>query len=754
MSNSNSQLRVLMIDLPVPRLNPQETDFFAPLASGYLKAMAYKEGLLDKVDIKILDRINTNLSGDARLVKLIVSNNIDLLCFSLYPWNLLRSLFIAKKVKECLTCVNVIVGGPEVTPDAQRTLSCPYIDIAVIGEGERTFCYLLKHFLYGKSSLDKIKGISYKMDKKIIINPPADPIQNLDEIPSPYLLGFIDPGEYDSMWLETMRWCPYRCKYCYYHKRSTGKRPSFSVDRIRKELELAKRSGVTKVVFHDSALNLSKNFEEICQVLREIDPDKSISFQVELQAELIDEQVANLLSEVNVKGEVGLQSINPIALANVGRRNNIPRFLKGVNLLKEKGVDIAVDIMLGLPGDTLETIKATLRFLKDNDLISNMTFAVLSVGPGTDLRKEAASFGIKFQNEPSYRVLETNTLSYNELRKALNICIQHFPKIDEFRSKYWRAEPSMATYSRGKYPFSEVRDTEVGSGIKFQDIDCPITRISLDLDTSFQQPSQLKHLASTINKRVANSLKVFFCCTNIEQEIELIKAFLNAISMNNPYSAWNIFFEVNQPFNLKIIDEIESCIEYQISNIDYEWVFLSNQPEPGYTRQTTRFFIILPFLEGNVPHQEWINGFPHNTHLWWSAQFLEDTDIEKRIDDLYGRNGYGILVDFRPESKVNFILNTMRLLHSKNKRAKKSVQFKNWVLQRVWDVEFNKSTDLVGVNEFILSYDKKLKATLTMFQKDELMLDIMEWILFCRKLHNGASPTNLSGISVERDGNC
>jgi hypothetical protein len=123
MSNSNSQLRVLMIDLPVPRLNPQETDFFAPLASGYLKAMAYKEGLLDKVDIKILDRINTNLSGDARLVKLIVSNNIDLLCFSLYPWNLLRSLFIAKKVKECLTCVNVIVGGPEVTPDAQRTLS-------------------------------------------------------------------------------------------------------------------------------------------------------------------------------------------------------------------------------------------------------------------------------------------------------------------------------------------------------------------------------------------------------------------------------------------------------------------------------------------------------------------------------------------------------------------------------------------------------------------------------------------------------
>ena len=68
-----------------------------PLAAGYLRAMCYKMGLLENVDMEILDERNSNLSGDARLVDVILAKSPHILGFSLYCWNLMRSLFIAKK---------------------------------------------------------------------------------------------------------------------------------------------------------------------------------------------------------------------------------------------------------------------------------------------------------------------------------------------------------------------------------------------------------------------------------------------------------------------------------------------------------------------------------------------------------------------------------------------------------------------------------------------------------------------------------
>jgi len=99
---SHPRLKVILCHLPPPKDTSRVRRDNIPLAAGYLKAMAYKEGLLSQIDIEILDSIHNDLDGDARLVDIIISKKPNILGFSLYPWNAVRSLFIAGEVREVL----------------------------------------------------------------------------------------------------------------------------------------------------------------------------------------------------------------------------------------------------------------------------------------------------------------------------------------------------------------------------------------------------------------------------------------------------------------------------------------------------------------------------------------------------------------------------------------------------------------------------------------------------------------------------
>ena len=139
-------LSVLLLQLPVPN-NPSAN---IPLAAGYLKAWAHKQGLLDRVAIEILPRDLADRAGDALLVREIVRRQPDVLGISLYTWNSERSLWLASIIKQQLPSVIVIVGGPEVQRNNAWVLQHPAVDVAVEGEGEQTFGAILERLVGGE----------------------------------------------------------------------------------------------------------------------------------------------------------------------------------------------------------------------------------------------------------------------------------------------------------------------------------------------------------------------------------------------------------------------------------------------------------------------------------------------------------------------------------------------------------------------------------------------------------------------------
>ncbi|MHB9155373.1 MAG: B12-binding domain-containing radical SAM protein, partial [Endomicrobiales bacterium] len=214
MRDASGKLKVLFIQLPVGGMTFLSGLQNVPLAAGYLKAMAFREGLLDRADIEILDVTLSTLSSDAVLIDHIVDRKPDVLCFSLYMWNSLRSLYLAEEVKKRLDRVFVVVGGIEVTRDSRHVLDHPAVDIGCIGEGEVTFTEILTALLDGRKDFGTIKGISFRQDGRLRINPPREPIADLDRIPSPFKLGFLNPREYGIAFCESTRGCMFKCAYC------------------------------------------------------------------------------------------------------------------------------------------------------------------------------------------------------------------------------------------------------------------------------------------------------------------------------------------------------------------------------------------------------------------------------------------------------------------------------------------------------------------------------------------------------------
>jgi hypothetical protein len=144
--------------------------------------------------------------------------------------------------------------------------------------------------------------------------------------------------------------------------------------------------------------------------------DHQFTYFGELRAEGIKPETAKLLREANfTEVEIGLQSVDPLTQDLMDRRNNMKAFERGVAALLDAGIDVKVDLIIGLPGDTVASVRRGFDYLATNQLFSSTQVFNLAILPGTAFRAEAEQLGLQFQPRPPYYVLETPTLTSSDL---------------------------------------------------------------------------------------------------------------------------------------------------------------------------------------------------------------------------------------------------------------------------------------------------------------------------------------------------
>jgi radical SAM superfamily enzyme YgiQ (UPF0313 family) len=420
----SSRRRVLLAQLPIPPVGPAPIRGNVPLAAGYLKLLAGLRGLHALYDIEILPTAIANTDGDQGLVEAIAAREPWLVGFTCYLWNIERTLWIAAQLKELRPDLHVILGGPEVTADNAWVLEQGAVDYASIGEGEQTFCELLQSLAAHSVPTAPIDGL-YVTTKRRASNRghiPAfrRPLAHLDEISSPYLAGILDAADEQMLLLETVRGCVFKCKFCYYPK-SYDSLYFLSEEKIAANLEHARQRGAREVVLLDPTLNQRRDFEAFLRLLARQNPERQFTFFGELRAEGITSQTARLLRQANfTEVEIGLQSIDPLTQDLMDRKNNLKAFERGARAMLDAGIEVKVDLIVGLPGDTVDSVRRGLDYLCANRLYSSVQVFNLSVLPGTAFRQEAEALGLRFQPRPPYYVLGTPTLRLEDCYELMH----------------------------------------------------------------------------------------------------------------------------------------------------------------------------------------------------------------------------------------------------------------------------------------------------------------------------------------------
>ncbi|MBV9125277.1 MAG: B12-binding domain-containing radical SAM protein [Planctomycetes bacterium] len=413
--------RVLLVQLPIPPLGPAPVRGNVPLAAAYLKLFAERQGLGRYYDIDILPARLANSLGDRALVEAIVQREPWLIGFTCYLWNIERTLWIAREVKRRRPEVRIVLGGPEVTADNRWVLDTPDYDLAVIGEGEQTFAQLLHGLREGDLPAAPIPGLylpaagpgpRYHPSRQPA---PRTPLADLNLLGSPYLAGILDAAEEEMLLLETSRGCRYRCRFCYYWK-SYDKTYFLADETIRASLRHAVERGAREVFLLDPTLNQRKDFADLLRLLAEGNPGGRFSYFGELRGEGVTEETARLLRAANfTEVEVGLQSIEPDAMTLMDRKNNLRAFERGVRAMMGQGIQVKVDLIIGLPGDTVASVRRGLHYLRDQGLGNDLQVFNLAVLPGTAFREDAARLGLVHQPRPPYYVLQTPALARTDL---------------------------------------------------------------------------------------------------------------------------------------------------------------------------------------------------------------------------------------------------------------------------------------------------------------------------------------------------
>ena len=170
---------------------------------------------------------------------------------SSYVWNHALNIRVAREIRARAPQALVIIGGPEVPKYPGETEAFlrenPFIDIAVLGEGEVSCAEIARRLASGDfapDSLEQVAGIVYRGSAGIVRTAERDRARDINQFPSPYLTGEFEPWlrAFGNTILETNRGCPYGCTYCDWGSATLQKVNRFEPSRVVAEIEyLAER---------------------------------------------------------------------------------------------------------------------------------------------------------------------------------------------------------------------------------------------------------------------------------------------------------------------------------------------------------------------------------------------------------------------------------------------------------------------------------------------------------------------------------
>ena len=371
------------------------------LGLGYLAASVRKGH-----EVEILDCIKEGVNID-RLGRFLTSHNPDVFGLQFYTFDLSfikNALRLAKSVKKDVVTV---VGGPHPSAVPLKVMDGfkEDLDFLFAGEAEVGLPKLLDLLKSGKSDLSSVPGLTWRKDGMVVSNPKAV-VEDLNVIGMP-AWDLIHPELYPESQhgaffrkfpiapIMITRGCPYPCTFCVGSIVSGKKIRYRSIDNVLKEIDLLYNDfGIREFHVIDDNFTCDKVYaKEFLRRLKGLNLDISWAVPNGVRMDTLDEELLGLMKETGLYLiSLGIESGSDKVLRSMKKGTTTAKTRECVKMIDRAGIDMAGFFILGFPGETEETIRQTIKFSTELNLIRANYFTYLPF-PGSESYAELQAKG-------------------------------------------------------------------------------------------------------------------------------------------------------------------------------------------------------------------------------------------------------------------------------------------------------------------------------------------------------------------------
>lgn len=331
----------------------------------------------------------------------ILEKKPTIIGISVYIWNATQTHELIEILKKVSPHTKIVLGGPEVSYLPFR-VNFDRADFIIQGEGDTAFYKLCQEIISDTTPTEQI------------IKPV---LADLSAIASPYEYYTDADIANRYIYVEASRGCPFMCEFCL--SSIDEKVRNFDIDTLIKEFESLWERGVRNYKFIDRTFNLNIKFaNKILDFFLSKDDTFFAHFEVipDHFPESIKQKI-KLFPAGSLQLEVGIQTLNAEISENISRPLKLKKIRENLTFLEqETKVHMHVDLIVGLPGEDLESFGKNLNQLKS--MVScEIQIGILKKLSGTIIDRHDIKHEMIYSDIPPYDVLSTKDVSFKELQK-------------------------------------------------------------------------------------------------------------------------------------------------------------------------------------------------------------------------------------------------------------------------------------------------------------------------------------------------
>ena len=429
-------------DMTTNRQAPRATEMhevYPPLGLAYIAATLLENG----IDVSLIEARTRSLSHD-EVIKKIEKEAPQFVGITVITARINSALYLAQKIKKISPDIKVILGGPHIHFDHKTVINNDSVDFCARGEGEIT-CLELINCLSNGGNLAAIKGITFKRNGDIIVNPDRPFVESLDTFAFPARNLLHNPA-YRGLWTQgqtftpvlSTRGCPYQCAFCAAPRIWGRKHRRRSVENVLDELEqIYKEFGVRYIRFLDDLLIVNKKWTiDLCRGMAERGLD-DLTWACDGRVGLVSEELLEKMKNANcIVIFYGIEFGNQRILDLCKKGFTIKQVRETIDLTSKSGISSYGYFMMGYPTETIETVEDTINLSKDlalNHGLDSAGFSIVTPFPGTPLYEYckmnnmlATSDWSKYSYQLKQGVIKLKNITNEELNNLYERAIDEF----------------------------------------------------------------------------------------------------------------------------------------------------------------------------------------------------------------------------------------------------------------------------------------------------------------------------------------